>query len=194
MEFAGYIARRYLRSRRHSRFLSRGSVTAIVGIAIGVMVDASVVLVENAHKHLERDRGTKSHLEIMVAASKEVGPALFYSLLIITVSFLPVFALEEQSGRMFKPLAYTKTFAMAASSLLAITIIPVLMTFFVLLFSMSSIDERQWQNLIDAFGLGPGLVGVAKRVQGDPLVPLLPLGLRGSRYAGALGHRVLHSH
>ncbi|PLX39743.1 MAG: AcrB/AcrD/AcrF family protein [Deltaproteobacteria bacterium] len=102
-----------------------------IAIAIGVMVDASVVLVENAHKHLERERGKKSHLEIMVAASKEVGPALFYSLLIITVSFLPVFALEEQSGRLFKPLAYTKTFAMAASSILAITIIPVLMTFFV---------------------------------------------------------------
>ncbi len=102
-----------------------------IAIAIGVMVDASVVLVENAHKHLERDRGKKSHLQIIVDASKEVGPALFYSLLIITVSFLPVFALEEQSGRMFKPLAYTKTFAMGASSILAITIIPVLMTFFV---------------------------------------------------------------
>lgn len=102
-----------------------------IAIAIGVMVDASVVLVENAHKHLERDRGKKSQTEIILAASKEVGPALFYSLLIITLSFLPVFSLQEQSGRMFKPLAYTKTFAMAASSLLAITIIPVLMTFFV---------------------------------------------------------------
>ncbi len=102
-----------------------------IAIAIGVMVDASVVLVENAHKHLEKDRGKKSHTEIIIDASKEVGPALFYSLLIITVSFLPVFSLQEQSGRLFKPLAYTKTFAMAASSILAITIIPVLMTFFV---------------------------------------------------------------
>jgi Cu(I)/Ag(I) efflux system membrane protein CusA/SilA len=102
-----------------------------IAIAIGVMVDASVVLVENAHKHLEKDRGKKPHTEIIMAASKEVGPALFYSLLIITLSFLPVFTLQEQSGRMFKPLAYTKTFAMAASSVLAITIIPVLMTFFV---------------------------------------------------------------
>ncbi|GBC60330.1 AcrB/AcrD/AcrF family protein [Desulfonema ishimotonii] len=102
-----------------------------IAIAIGVMVDASVVMVENAHKHLERDRGRKSHTEIIMAASKEVGPALFYSLLIITVSFLPVFALGEQSGRLFKPLAYTKTFAIAASSVLAITIIPVLMTFFI---------------------------------------------------------------
>ncbi len=102
-----------------------------IAIAIGVMVDASVVLVENAHKHLERDKGLKSHTEIILESAKEVGPALFYSLLIITVSFLPVFTLQEQSGRLFKPLAYTKTFAMAASSLLAITIIPVLMTFFI---------------------------------------------------------------
>ena len=102
-----------------------------IAIAIGVMVDASVVMVENAHKHLERDGGTKPLQEIFLTAAKEVGPALFYSLVIITVSFVPVFSLQEQSGRMFKPLAYTKTFALAASSLLAITIIPVLMTFFI---------------------------------------------------------------
>jgi Cu(I)/Ag(I) efflux system membrane protein CusA/SilA len=102
-----------------------------IAIAIGVMVDASIVMVENAHKHLERDRGKKSHTQIIIDASKEVGPALFFSLLIITVSFLPVFSLMEQSGRMFRPLAYTKTTAMAASSVLAITIIPVLMIFFV---------------------------------------------------------------
>ncbi len=102
-----------------------------IAIAIGVMVDASVVMVENAHKHLERDRDKKPHVEIIIDAAKEVGPALFYSLVIITVSFLPVFALGEQSGRMFKPLAYTKTFAMGASAVLAITIIPVLMSIFV---------------------------------------------------------------
>ncbi len=102
-----------------------------IAIAIGVMVDASVVMVENAHKHLERDQGKKSHQEIMLAAAKEVGPALFYSLLIITVSFLPVFSLQEQSGRLFKPLAFTKTFAMAASAILAVTLVPVLMTFFI---------------------------------------------------------------
>ncbi|CCK82386.1 efflux RND transporter permease subunit [Desulfobacula toluolica] len=102
-----------------------------IAIAIGVMVDASIVLVENAHKHLQRDKGKISHTQIIINASKEVGPALFFSLLIITISFLPVFSLGEQSGRMFRPLAYTKTTAMAASSLLAITIIPVLMTFFV---------------------------------------------------------------
>lgn len=102
-----------------------------IAIAIGVMVDASVVMVENAHKHLNRDRGKKPQTEIISTAAKEVGPALFYSLLIITVSFLPVFSLQAQEGRLFSPLAYTKTFAMAASAILAITIIPVLMTFFV---------------------------------------------------------------
>lgn len=102
-----------------------------IAIAIGVMVDASVVMVENAHKHLERDRDVKSHIEIITEAAREVGPALFSSLLVITVSFLPVFALQAQSGRLFKPLAYTWTFALAASSLLAVTLIPVLMTFFV---------------------------------------------------------------
>ncbi len=98
-----------------------------IAIAIGAMVDASVVMVENAHKHIERDQGKKEHLLIISDAAKEVGPALFFSLLIITVSFLPVFALSEQSGRLFKPLAYTKTFAMAAGALLSVTVIPALM-------------------------------------------------------------------
>ncbi|MCG8472965.1 MAG: efflux RND transporter permease subunit, partial [Desulfobacterales bacterium] len=102
-----------------------------IAIAIGVMVDASVVLVENAHKHMERSSRERKHQDIIIEAAREVGPALFYSLLIITISFLPVFTLEEQSGRLFSPLAYTKTFAMAASSILAVTVIPVLMTFFV---------------------------------------------------------------
>jgi len=106
-----------------------------IAIAIGVMVDASVVMVENAHKHVERarsgeepDRGTD---EIMIRAAKEVGPALFFSLLIITLSFLPVFTLQAQEGRLFRPLAFTKTFAMAAASVLAITVVPVLMTLFI---------------------------------------------------------------
>ncbi|MEQ9497550.1 MAG: CusA/CzcA family heavy metal efflux RND transporter [Deltaproteobacteria bacterium] len=101
-----------------------------IAIAIGVMVDASVVMVENAHKHIEREPD-RPRAELIIDASKEVGPALFYSLVIITVSFLPVFSLQAQEGRMFSPLAYTKTFAMAASSILAITIIPVLMYYFV---------------------------------------------------------------
>ena len=102
-----------------------------IAIAIGAMVDAAIVMIENAHKHLERDRGVKDHWEIIADAAKEVGPALFYSLLIITLSFLPVFALQAQEGRLFKPLAFTKTFAMAASALLSITIVPVLMGFFI---------------------------------------------------------------
>jgi Cu(I)/Ag(I) efflux system membrane protein CusA/SilA len=101
-----------------------------IAIAIGVMVDASLVMVENAHKHLERDSESKPRHKIILDSAKEVGPALFFSLLIITVSFLPVLVLEGQSGRLFKPLAYTKTFAMAASALLSITLIPALIALF----------------------------------------------------------------
>jgi Cu(I)/Ag(I) efflux system membrane protein CusA/SilA len=97
-----------------------------IAIAIGVMVDASLVTVENAHKHLERHHGARPRSEIILEATKEVGPALFFSLLIITVSFLPVLVLEGQAGRLFAPLAYTKTFAMAASALLSITVVPAL--------------------------------------------------------------------
>ncbi len=102
-----------------------------LAIAIGVMVDAAIVMIENAHKHIEREGGRKEHWQIILEASREVGPALFYSLLIVTLSFLPVFALEAQEGRLFKPLAFTKTYAMAAAALLAITIVPVLMGFFI---------------------------------------------------------------
>ena len=102
-----------------------------IAIAIGVMVDASIVMVENAHKHLEKPPLGVSRTDIIAQAAKEVGPALFFSLLIITVSFLPVFSLQAQEGRLFSPLAFTKTFAMAASAVLAITIIPVLMVIFI---------------------------------------------------------------
>jgi Cu(I)/Ag(I) efflux system membrane protein CusA/SilA len=102
-----------------------------IAIAIGAMVDAAIVMIENAHKHIERDGGKKNHWQIIIDASKEVGPALFYSLLIITLSFLPVFTLQAQEGRLFKPLAFTKTYAMAASALLALTIVPILMGYFI---------------------------------------------------------------
>ncbi|MBI4905726.1 MAG: efflux RND transporter permease subunit [Acidobacteria bacterium] len=98
-----------------------------IAIAIGAMVDAAIIMIENAHKHLERDAGKKPHWRIIADASTEVGPALFYSLLVITVSFMPVFTLEAQEGRMFKPLAFTKTYSMAAAALLSITLVPVLM-------------------------------------------------------------------
>ena len=90
-----------------------------IAIAIGAMVDASIIMVENAHKRLERAQPGKSRTEVLIEAAKEVGPALFFSLLVITVSFLPVFTLEAQEGRLFKPLAYTKTFAMAAAALIS---------------------------------------------------------------------------
>ena len=102
-----------------------------IAIAIGTMIDAGIVMVENAHKHLERDRGEKSRREILIEAAVEVGPSLFFSLLIITVSFLPIFALEAQEGRLFKPLAFTKTYAMAGAALLSITVVPVLMIWLV---------------------------------------------------------------
>ena len=102
-----------------------------IAIAIGAMVDAAIVMIENAHKHLERAAPGKPRSEVLIEAAIEVGPALFFSLLIITVSFLPIFALEAQEGRMFKPLAYTKTFAMAASALLSVTLVPALMLLFV---------------------------------------------------------------
>jgi Cu(I)/Ag(I) efflux system membrane protein CusA/SilA len=98
-----------------------------IAIAIGAMVDAAIVMIENAHKHLERAPPGKPRVEVLMDAASEVGPALFFSLLIITVSFLPIFALEAQEGRLFKPLAYTKTFAMAAAALLSVTLVPALM-------------------------------------------------------------------
>ena len=102
-----------------------------IAIAIGAMVDAVIIMIENAHKHIERDGGTKPHWQIIRDAAIEVGPTLFYSLLVITVSFVPVFALQAQEGRMFKPLAFTKTYSMAAAALLSITLAPVLMGYFI---------------------------------------------------------------
>ena len=114
-----------------------------IAIAIGEMIDAAIVMVENLHKHLERRAppdatmidtatlSTQERWDIVLASATEVGPSLFYSLLIITVSFIPVFTLEGQEGRLFTPLALTKTFAMAAASLLSITLVPVLMGLFI---------------------------------------------------------------
>ncbi|MDK9703034.1 MAG: CusA/CzcA family heavy metal efflux RND transporter [Sulfuritalea sp.] len=124
----------------NSNIMSLGGVA----IAIGAMVDAAIVMIENAHKHLERlpplqgegrggdgGSGFDQRAAAIIAACKEVGPALFFSLLIITVSFLPVFTLEGQEGRLFAPLAYTKTFAMAGAAFLSLTLVPVLMLFFI---------------------------------------------------------------
>jgi len=102
-----------------------------IAIAVGAMVDAAIVMIENAHKHIEHDGGKKPHWDLIADAAKEVGPSLFFSLLIIAVSFLPVFMLEAQEGRLFRPLAFTKTYAMVGSSLLSVTIVPVLMGYMI---------------------------------------------------------------
>ncbi|MHC4469512.1 MAG: efflux RND transporter permease subunit [Planctomycetota bacterium] len=116
-----------------------------IAIAIGVMVDSSIIMVENAHNHYERDHDKKPQDQIVEDAAKEVGPSLFFSLLVITVSFLPVFVLGEQSGRLFKPLAYTKTFAMAAAAVLAVTVVPVLMVFFIRRHALPEAFDRRKQ-------------------------------------------------
>ena len=114
----------------NSNLMSLGGIA----IAIGAMVDAAIVMIENAHKHLERlptSYTQAQRAEAIISACKEVGPALFFSLLIITVSFLPVFTLESQEGRLFAPLAFTKTFAMAGAAMLSVTLVPVLMMLFI---------------------------------------------------------------
>ena len=120
-----FIAMRVL--GMNSNIMSLGGIA----IAIGAMVDAAIVMIENAHKHIERDDGSKPRIQLIIDACREVGPALFFSLLIITVSFLPVFALEAQEGRLFHPLAFTKTFSMAGGALLSVTLVPVLMLLFI---------------------------------------------------------------
>ena len=102
-----------------------------IAIAIGAMVDAAIVMIENAHKHIERMKPGESRTQAVIDAAIEVGPSLFFSLLVITVSFLPIFALEAQEGRLFHPLAFTKTFAMAAAALLSVTLVPALMVLFI---------------------------------------------------------------
>jgi Cu(I)/Ag(I) efflux system membrane protein CusA/SilA len=118
-----------------------------IAIAIGVVVDSAIIMVENAHKHLDREEERvaageppRPRGQIIVEAAKEVGPSLFFSLLIITASFLPVFVLGGESGRLFKPLAFTKTFAMAAAAVLSVTVIPVLMYYFI----TSRVLPKQW--------------------------------------------------
>ena len=102
-----------------------------IAISIGAMVDAAIVMIENAHKRLERAGPDESRIDVLIKAATEVGPALFFSLLVITVSFLPVFTLEAQEGRLFKPLVYTHTFALAAAAFLSVTLVPALMVLFV---------------------------------------------------------------
>jgi Cu(I)/Ag(I) efflux system membrane protein CusA/SilA len=155
----------------NSNIMSLGGIA----IAIGAMVDAAIVMIENAHKHLERAPPGAPRLPIMIDACREVGPALFFSLLIITVSFLPVFTLEAQEGRMFKPLAYTKTFAMAGAAILSITLVPALM----LLFIRGRIMPEQ-KNPINRFLIWiyrPAIVRVMRWKKLTIAAALLALGL-----------------
>ncbi|HIP07120.1 MAG TPA: efflux RND transporter permease subunit, partial [Mariprofundaceae bacterium] len=119
-----------------------------IAIAIGAMIDGAIVMIENAHKHMEKlkeDAGVKARWDAVLTSSKEVGPALFFSLLIITVSFLPVFTLQAQEGRLFAPLAFTKTYAMAAAAILAVTLVPVLMG--LLIRGKIPSEEHNWLNV-----------------------------------------------
>ena len=116
------------------RFVNVGSNIMSLGgiaIAIGAMIDAAIIMIENAHKHIEHETGGKPRRDIVIEAAQEVGRPLFFSLLIITVSFLPIFTLEAQEGRLFKPLAFTKTFAMGFAALTSVMIVPFLMVLFI---------------------------------------------------------------
>jgi Cu(I)/Ag(I) efflux system membrane protein CusA/SilA len=113
-----------------------------IAIAIGAMVDAAIVMIENAHKQLEKADRSADHWTVITIAAKQVGPALFFSLLIITFSFMPIFTLQAQEGRLFSPLAFTKTYSMAASALLAVTIVPVMMGYFI----RTSLLPHQWSR------------------------------------------------
>ena len=135
-----------------------------IAIAIGAMIDAAIVMIENAHKHLERAPAGKPRVEVLIEAAVEVGPALFFSLLIITVSFLPIFALEAQEGRLFHPLAFTKTFAMAAAALLSVTLVPALMVIFVR--GRIVPEGRNPVNRFLIWGYRPAIRGVLKRQDG----------------------------
>ncbi len=163
----------------NSNIMSLGGIA----IAIGAMVDAAIVMIENAHKHLERLESqyvstgapNSARMEAMIAACKEVGPALFFSLLIITVSFLPVFTLEAQEGRLFAPLAYTKTFAMAGAALLSITLVPVLMLLFIRGKIMPEAKNPLNRWLIAAYR--PLITGVLQRKKSTIVAALVLMGL-----------------
>ena len=136
-----------------------------IAIAIGAMVDASIVMIENVHKHMERNPShEQSRIQLIQNAAQEVGPALFFSLLIITLSFLPVFVLEGQEAKLFAPLAYTKTYAMAAAAGLSITLIPALMVYFI-----RGKIHRESENPI-ANALSNGYMPVIKTALARPLL------------------------
>ncbi len=154
-----------------------------IAIAIGAMVDAAIVMIENAHKHIERG-GTRERVQLIVDACREVGPPLFFGLAIITVSFLPVFALQAQEGRLFKPLAWTKTLAMAAAALLSITLVPVLMTLFVR--GEIAPESRNPVNRV-LIALYRPVIGLVLRWRGSVIVAALVVLLGAAWPAARLG-------
>ncbi len=155
----------------NSNIMSLGGIA----IAIGAMVDAAIVMIENAHKHLERLKNDESRFDAILSACKEVGPSLFFSLLIITVSFLPVFTLEAQEGRLFAPLAFTKTFSMAGAALLSVTLVPVLMLIFIRGKIMPEAQNPLNRWLIAVYR--PMISAVLRHRQAAIVVALLTLGL-----------------
>ncbi len=119
-----------------------------IAIAIGAMIDAAIVMIENAHKQLEKAEDKKDHWLIITNAAKQVGPALFFSLLIITFSFMPIFTLQAQEGRLFSPLAFTKTYAMASAAILAVTLVPVMMGYFIRTTLLPDTWSREKQRIV----------------------------------------------
>ncbi|MEX0837944.1 MAG: CusA/CzcA family heavy metal efflux RND transporter [Parvibaculum sp.] len=167
-----------------------------IAIAIGAMVDAAIVMIENAHKRLEHAPPGASRSAVVIEAAQEVGPALFFSLLIITVSFLPIFTLEAQEGRLFKPLAATKTFAMAAAAFLSITLVPVLMTIFI---RGRIVPEAQNPLNKALIWLYRPVIGLVLRARGVTIlaavlvlaVTVVPLGRIGSEFMPNLNEGTL---
>ncbi len=160
-----------------------------LALAIGVMVDSAVVMIENAHKHIELERERvaggavpRTQVEVVLEAAQEVGPSLFFSLLIITVAFLPIFVLGDQSGRLFKPLAYTKTFAIAAGAVLGVTIVPVLMVYLVR--GRIPREEDSWVNRVSMHLYDP----LFRVVMRHPLLTLLGMLMLGLSTLYPLSH------
>jgi Cu(I)/Ag(I) efflux system membrane protein CusA/SilA len=167
-----------------------------IAIAVGAMVDAAIVMIENAHKHLERAAPDTPRIISLVNACKEVGPSLFFSLLIITVSFLPVFTLEAQEGRLFAPLAYTKTYAMAGAAILSVTLVPALMLLLVRGHIRPEAQNPVNRGLIALYR--PIIAGVLRHKMGTLLLALLalassvwPLARLGSEFMPTLNEGIL---
>jgi Cu(I)/Ag(I) efflux system membrane protein CusA/SilA len=152
-----------------------------IAIAIGAMIDAAIVMIENAHKQIETTGESQDHWTTITIAAKQVGPALFFSLLIITFSFMPIFTLQAQEGRLFSPLAFTKTYAMAASALLAVTLVPVLMGYFI----RTTLLPEQWGSKNGSTGFSSFLAAGYKTRRKEPCKQISHLGLSASNLMGA---------